>query len=295
MCRFNYTIIIPHYNSPELLDRLLNSIPNRKDLQIIVVDDCSSKETLEQLAQLNNKFPNVELFSTLTNGGGGKARNIGIQNAKGRYVLFADADDFFLPTINNLFDSNLTAEEDIIFFNAISLDSDTLLPSNRTNHLYSYFNLYTKNKVKGELAFKYLFGEPWCKLIRKELIEKNSIKFDITPIHNDTTFSYLCGHFATSIKITNLACYCLTNRFGSVSKSLTPSKQLKRIEIFAKKNKFLKTNSIKVFDPLLLNPLKEYIRNIDMKSIKKYFSICREWNLKLGDIIKGYLYMKYKF
>lgn len=41
MSQFNYTIIIPHYNIPSLLERCISSIPQRNDIQIIVIDDCS--------------------------------------------------------------------------------------------------------------------------------------------------------------------------------------------------------------------------------------------------------------
>ena len=45
----NYSIIIPHKNSPELLERCLNSIPERKDIEIIVVDDCSNENGRPQI------------------------------------------------------------------------------------------------------------------------------------------------------------------------------------------------------------------------------------------------------
>ena len=43
------SIIIPHYNSPNLLKRMLNSIPEREDIEIIVVDDCSKSENVKQV------------------------------------------------------------------------------------------------------------------------------------------------------------------------------------------------------------------------------------------------------
>ena len=46
---YNYSIIIPHYNSPNLLKRMLNSIPEREDIEIIVVDDCSKSENVKQV------------------------------------------------------------------------------------------------------------------------------------------------------------------------------------------------------------------------------------------------------
>lgn len=87
----NYSIIIPHKNSTVLLERCLKSIPCRKDVQVIVVDDNS--ENQEELNAVVGGFSQVELI--LTQGGGaGHARNEGLKYIRGKWVLFADADDF---------------------------------------------------------------------------------------------------------------------------------------------------------------------------------------------------------
>ena len=48
--RFTYSIVIPHYNAPTLLARMLSSIPERDDIQIIVVDDGSTNETKKKIS-----------------------------------------------------------------------------------------------------------------------------------------------------------------------------------------------------------------------------------------------------
>ena len=50
-----YSIIIPHKNSPELLSRCLDSIPNRDDLQVVIVDDNSDENIVEFSPQLYNQ------------------------------------------------------------------------------------------------------------------------------------------------------------------------------------------------------------------------------------------------
>ena len=49
---FTYSVAIPHYNSPDLLQRMLNSIPERDDIQVIVVDDGSKEENVEKIKKL---------------------------------------------------------------------------------------------------------------------------------------------------------------------------------------------------------------------------------------------------
>lgn len=95
----NYTVIIPHYNIPDLLRRCLKSIPCREDVQVVVVDDRSSDENLIILKEMERDFSNVQFIYLEKNQGGGNARNVGLQYAIGTYVFFADADDFFMNAL----------------------------------------------------------------------------------------------------------------------------------------------------------------------------------------------------
>ena len=87
-----YSIIIPHHNSPSLLQRLLNSIPERNDLEVIVVDDNSDEEKRAYSSRSDVKILYIDKLQTR---GAGKARNEGLAVAQGKWLLFADADDFY--------------------------------------------------------------------------------------------------------------------------------------------------------------------------------------------------------
>ena len=84
----NYSIIIPHKNIPDLLQRCLNSIPRRTDIQIIVVDDNSDpkKVDFEHFPGVGEKC--VEVYFTKEGKGAGYARNMGLKYAKGKWLLF---------------------------------------------------------------------------------------------------------------------------------------------------------------------------------------------------------------
>ena len=253
---YTYSIIIPHYNISDLLERLLKSIPQRDDLQVIVVDDCSNEDTLKQLSKIQSDYPKTEFYSTAVNNGGGRARNIGLKYAKGKYVIFADADDFFTPEFSEILSSYADNEDiDVIYFNNTSVDSETLEVSHRDNQLTTFFNLAEKSPEKGEKAFRFIFGEPWCKIIRRKLIEKNKIHFDETPIHNDTKLSYMVGFLSGKIKLDSRVGYCITSRSHSVSKDLSDEKYIIRERVFCEKMRFYKDNSIEIIDPLVFTPL----------------------------------------
>lgn len=262
-CKFS--IIIPHYGIPDKLERLLSSIPVREDIQIIVVDDCSEKTVLKQLDVLKFKFTNVDFYSTGTNGGGGKARNIGLKAARGKYVLFADADDFFLYSLNSILDLYADSDYDLIYFNAISLVEDSYNISNRTSHLNSFIGMHPKNPELSELKLRYIFGEPWCKIIKRSIIDDNNITFQECKVHNDTLFSYEVGLAAKSVAVCDVSAYVVIDRPFSVSKTTNWEKQKLAVEIFAKKNRVLSDKNISVFDPLLFNPFIKCLKSLNLR------------------------------
>lgn len=282
--QYKYTIIIPHYNIPRLLRRCLMSIPKREDLQVIVVDDKSTEDNINILKQLEHEFIHVEFLYCSVNGGGGKARNTGLQYAKGEYVLFADSDDFFNYCIHDILEEYKEEKRDIVFFNANHVDTDTYLSTKRSSTLKRAFRLYEKD---GNLdAFRYIFGEPWCKLVKRQIIEDNGIKFDELPINNDTKYSYLVGFYAKSVCFDNRALYCLADRSGSVSKDLSTKKLLVRTKVFAEKNRFLKDHKIPYFDYLMIFPFIICIKRKDFKLFRECLAICNEHGFSTSFVIK---------
>ena len=88
----NYSIIIPHKNCPDLLNRCLGSIPLRDDIHIIIVDDNSDNDKKPQYDRNNME---IIFLDAEHSRGAGHARNVGLNRAKGKWLLFADADDYY--------------------------------------------------------------------------------------------------------------------------------------------------------------------------------------------------------
>lgn len=246
--KYTYSIIIPHHNIPHLLKRCLSSIPQRDDIQVIVVDDNSNNQYLPILQTLEAEFTWVTFIYLPENRGAGYARNIGLKDAKGKYILFADADDFFNYCIEQVLDDYRNYDTDIIFFNANSLDTDTYLPTYRCLHLNEMIKTYKKHPQKAIFNLRYAFGEPWCRMVKRSLIEENNIRFSETIIHNDRRYSYLVGYYAKNIHIDERAIYCVTDRVSSTSKQTSLDRLVTRITIFAEANQFFKEHHINRFE-----------------------------------------------
>lgn len=273
MTAIKLSIIIPHFNIPHLLMRCLQSIPEKDDIQVIVVDDNSPncENYIKEYPLLSRT--NTEFHILANNGGGGKARNEGLKYAKGEWVLFADADDFFNYNFIEAISQYIHTENqyDIVFFNANSLDCYTFENSTRASNVNKYINDYLNSN--DEFDLRYTFGEPWCKLIRFELISKNRITFDETPINNDATFSYLIGYYANKITADKRAIYCITNRNNSVSKVLTDELNMIRISVFFQKYMFLTNHKIKNC-PLINDPIYRVLLQYKTKNDNEHYNQC---------------------
>ena len=129
----SYTIITPHKNTPELLERLLGSVPVSIDAQIIVVDDHSDADKY-RMVEHSCQQHHVELYTSEGRYAGG-ARNTGLKHARGEWVVFADADDYFYPYTFEILDKNKESDNDIIYFYFDSRDGVTneLIPDRVPN------------------------------------------------------------------------------------------------------------------------------------------------------------------
>lgn len=296
-----YTIIIPHYGIPLLLKRCLTSIPNRADVQVIVIDDCSCEAEQVELKKMEVQFHNVQFVYSNENKGGGHARNVGLQYAKGKYVLFADADDFYHDSLNALLDDYKNERCDIVYFNADAVDSLTLQHTFRADRLQTYINSTNKS------ALRFLFPGPTCKMVRKELIDKYQVKFDELKAINDVTFSYLVGYYAKDVRVDRRIIYCITSRPDSISFTDSFEKDLIDVEVLARKNQFLKEHQIPVFDEDMLNPIRKGLKNGEWHHLKVYFNVTRRYGYSFFSIlfqiglksikcrIRNYLLLSHKY
>lgn len=99
------SIVVTSYNVEKYIEEALRSCmcQTYKDLEIIVVDDCSTDSSKEIIKKLEKEDSRIQLIENDVNQGAGLARRRGIQNTTGEYVLILDGDDWLNPDfIENL-------------------------------------------------------------------------------------------------------------------------------------------------------------------------------------------------
>ena len=93
------SIITPMYNSEEFLSESIQSVLNQtyKNWELILIDDNSTDNTLKIAEAFSKRYPNIKLFKNKINLGTAFSRNTGIENSKGNFIAFLDADDLWKP------------------------------------------------------------------------------------------------------------------------------------------------------------------------------------------------------
>ena len=222
-----FSIIIPHYDIPDLLMRCLKSIPVSEDIQVIVVDDNSpdADTYLERYPELSR--PYLEFIRAPKNGGAGYARNIGLDHAKGKWLLFADADDFYVDNMYEIINTHVESDADVIYFQKQAVYSDDInRKSPRSGYVDEIMAIFLK--TGDELPVRTKYYAPWGKMIKKSLIEKHHIRFEEIKYSNDILFSVHVGYFANKIEAIDTILYVVTSRDGSLhSGSCTKTDELK--------------------------------------------------------------------
>ena len=112
------SIIIPCYNVENFVQKCANSILVQKgfDCELIFVNDGSKDNTLHVLENLAIKDNRIKVINQENQGLSG-ARNTGIENAKGDYIMFVDADDWLESNAFDIISKNLQLENRILFLN----------------------------------------------------------------------------------------------------------------------------------------------------------------------------------
>lgn len=189
------SVIIPVYNAEKHLRECLQSVCTQtlKNIEIICIDDGSIDDSLMILKQFAEADQRIVVL-TQKNAGAGAARNNGLSQAKGKYLSFLDADDFFDPQM--LEKAFLKAESDqaeLVLFRADFYDNrnnsftpctygvrESMLPAKRP---------FAGVEIEKDV-FKTVVGWTWDKLFLADFIRENNLRFQEQRTTNDLLFVF---------------------------------------------------------------------------------------------------------
>ena len=221
------SIIIPNYNKDKYLKRCLDSIISQlsKNIEIIVVDDCSTDSSIDILKQ----YDNLILIKNKNILGISESRNIGIKYAKGKYISFMDADDYLSSNYVELIMEKIKSNDDLYIFN-VKKESNSKVYSHNLNGQYSfeyYIRHYTKDFLKPNISYWV-----WNKIFKKSILDKNNIKFKKCNYAEDENFCIDYFHYIDKINFVEeiLYVYCMNSESYSKNNEIIYSNAFSIVE-----------------------------------------------------------------
>lgn len=196
------SIVVPVYNYVNIIESNIDSILNQKteyNYQLIIVDDGSTDGAADVLKRYANN-PKVKLIFQ-KNAGIGAARNTGINNADGKYLMFVDCDDIVHDDIVETLMNKAYSENYDMVMCAHNLSKE------RKGAIYEIVpNVYPKYNLIGYKngdEIMNLAGLPWCKAYKREIW--NNVRFFPGYWYEDTIIQFLifmqCKNYAYIPKI----------------------------------------------------------------------------------------------
>ncbi len=223
------SIIIPVYNGEKYINECLSSIfvyPG-DDIEVIVVEDGCKDQSAVILDEYAKDEPRLKVIHK-ENGGVSAARNRGLQEASGDWILFVDIDDLMdagsMDAIMKCIQNE--TEADIIFGNYIEVSED--------NEKLWDFPVADKiaeklNNMNEQLLCGYLLNACWGKLYRKAIIERENLQFDHTM------------KMGEDLKFVAQYCKCVT-KIAGVHQSIYRYRQLSSGAVLTNRSKLDEAN-----------------------------------------------------
>lgn len=177
------SIIIPVYNVEDYINDCINSILHQsfKDYEIVLVDDGSEDKSGRICDQYADQYSHISVVHKI-NGGLSDARNAGLKIAKGKYILFVDADDYISEeSLANIMMclKALGSDIDVVFLEAIKIYPDGKKIPMGDGYIENKINNQPKDIVMKHLSTLNKFpGSACTKLVMKNLIINNQLYFE---------------------------------------------------------------------------------------------------------------------
>lgn len=263
-----FSVIVPIHNKKEFILRGLESLASQKfqDYEIIIVDD-GSTDGSENLCDNFVKFKKHIRIIHQKNFGSGHARNIGIENSKGKYLLFFDIDDLVgKDWLDCVYENLIGSSPEILIFGyrEINLKYKTSITCSFENIEFISNDEIGKGFAKYIAGIKFNNGFVWNKAYKRSFIIKNDIKFPNINIQQDELFNHQVYRVASHVKLIDKPLYnYYVYENGNVRSKHIPD----RIEIFKQvKHSF---ESLAYFWDL--NENKELVKYINRRFLTNVF------------------------
>lgn len=201
---YKISVILPVYNVEKYLEECIESVINQTigfdNIQLIIVDDCSTDKSFEIAQKYSQKYENcIAIHLDQKSGSAGRPRNEGIKVAKGKYLMFSDPDDFFnLSAFEKMYNAIEEKKADFIIANWNYTDEDGTIWEKPVFDRERFHNFKLSIHDYGD-SF-YIMNSSMCnKIFRRSFIKKHDIKC-LEYVPGEDTYFSMCA-FLESKKV----------------------------------------------------------------------------------------------
>ena len=195
------SVVMPVYNASEYIRQALDSILGQtlRDIEVICVDDGSTDDSADIVRGYASRDHRVRLVEQ-PNGGAGKARNNALQYVRGTYVHYMDSDDWIdTSTYERISGKMASTGVDVCIFQSYTYDNVTgeIKPKVKAFRSDDFITDFESNPS----FFVQNYVVPWNKLIRREVIVDNGLRYDEICCANDRSFYFALVRCARRIMV----------------------------------------------------------------------------------------------
>ena len=172
-----YSIIIPAYNSEKTIKRCIESITsqNRSDVEIILINDGSTDGSESVCKALQSDHNNI-VYIPKENGGVSSARNLGLSEATGEYVMFVDSDDYVNNQCFDIIDKYIKSDADFYQF-SFSIVANEIVKETREVPECIVNTFSEKESFISESLVSRSINSPCAKIYKRKIITDNNLRF----------------------------------------------------------------------------------------------------------------------
>ena len=239
-----FSIVIPVYNVAPYLRECVDSVlaQNFTDYEIILVDDGSTDNSPSMCDAYAEKYGQIKVIHK-TNGGLSDARNFGIKEAQGNYLMFLDSDDFWngviiLSEINEIIkksNPDLIIHELSCFY-----DLKRIIPRKFKTKETQNFSYDLKKDLKYLVNNDIYYAAAWNKIIKSEIVKANQLYFPKGKIHEDVAWCADIIPYISSYSLYKKPFYYYRKgREGSLTVQIRPKNIIDLIDIISEKETLL--------------------------------------------------------
>ncbi|WP_297520192.1 glycosyltransferase [uncultured Clostridium sp.] len=284
------SIVVPVYNVESYLDNCIKSILSEsKEYEVLLINDGSTDRSKGICEKYEKKFSQIKLINKM-NGGLSSARNEGVKNANGKYILFLDSDDYLLTnSIDQIIETINLKDIDVFMSDYYEICDEV-----EVGQVKFDINKNQKiNDIKKQIFFSpECIWTAWKFIVKKEFLTQNNIIFKEGYLHEDVDYTTRIILNMNSFDYMNLKWYCYRiSRLGSIMNSRKIKSTIHTAKIIIDLEEYIRKSKYnEEFYSIVMKRLSKvffttirYSINSDSEQLKKLSNMIKDNKFLLKD------------